>query len=347
MIRSNVSRAGLIPKHVFRISRASRPKVDNVFLVLEQNGIIGYGEASPNSFFKEDAESVHLTLLGLNDFLKRQTLQHFQDIERIWNEVWPLVTPSRACQCAIDIALWDLWSKLQQLPASELAFGKIARPILTSVTLGISEPTEWTKRIQEIHEFKSIKVKMDERADLEILKRIRLSSQATIRVDANCAWNNLEIEPLSLKLKEFGVEFIEQPFAPTHDHQMEKILQQSPLPIFADESCVGLENLSSLVGRFSGINIKLVKCGGITPALKMVALGKKLGLKSMVGCMLESSLLISAGTLVAQEADYADLDGSWLLKSDPFAGLEVMDGKINIVWAPGLGVTPKEIETGN
>ena len=121
---------------------------------------------------------------------------------------------------------------------------------------------------------------------------------------------------------------------------MESILRDSRLPIFADESCAGPEDVARLPGRFSGFNIKLVKCGGITPGLAMLREGKRLGLKIMVGCMLESSLLISAGAVVAQDAEYADLDGSWLLRDDPFEGLSLEQGRIRPNFLPGLGVKP-------
>jgi L-Ala-D/L-Glu epimerase len=136
------------------------------------------------------------------------------------------------------------------------------------------------------------------------------------------------------------VEFIEQPLPPSEEARMEEILRKSEMAIFADESCRGPEDLEKLPGRFSGFNIKLVKCGGLTPALEMIRIGRKLDLKIMVGCMLESSLLISAGMVVAQGADYADLDGSWLLADDPFTGLEITGGHIRPPVDGGFGVRP-------
>lgn len=341
MIRTYQARRALFPKHVFRIARASRPRVDNNFFVLEQDGLVGYGEASPNSFFNEDPSDVQMALVGLSDYFKMQTLRTFEDIARIWGEVWNLVAPSRACQCAVDIALWDLWAKIQGQTASEMAFGRVAREIPTSATLGLCPPAEWQARILEIAQFPSVKVKMDARADLGILTAIRERTAAVIRVDANCAWSALDIGPLSEKLAALGVEFIEQPLPTSEDGRMESLSRESCLPILADESCAGLQDIDGLVGRFSGFNIKLVKCGGITPALAMLRKGQDLGLKTMVGCMLETSLLISAGLIVAQEADYADLDGSWLLQDDPFEGLAYINGRIRTDLAPGLGVLPK------
>lgn len=330
----------LHPRHLFRISRANRPQVDNVFLVLEQDGVLGYGEASPNSFFHENHLDVQMGLAGLSDYFRRQTLNVKEDIRRIWSEIWDHVAPSRACQCAVDVALWDLLSKLKGQTAIECALGKSSMAVPTSATLGICPPEEWPERIAEVAGFPAIKVKLDARVDTALLEAIRSRSRAAVRVDANGAWAGLDLAAVSARLFEMGVEFIEQPLLPSEDGRMEHILRSSRLPIFADESCAGFRDLERLPGRFSGFNIKLVKCGGITPALDMLREGRRLGLKSMVGCMLESSLLISAGAVVAQDADYADLDGSWLLRDDCFQGLDIVQGRLIPNADPGLGVTP-------
>jgi L-alanine-DL-glutamate epimerase-like enolase superfamily enzyme len=340
MIRSYSIGKALHPRHVFRISRASRPQVDNVFLVLEQDGVLGYGEASPNSFFRENRHDVEMTLAGMTDYFLRQTLKGVDDIGRIWDEVWERVAPSRACQCAIDIALWDLHAKLTGRTATECVFGKAAHPVPTSATLGICPREEWPDRIEEVADFPAVKVKLDARVDAGLIEAIRARTSAAVRVDANGAWAGLDVASISGRLRDLGVEFIEQPLLPSEDGRMEAILRASSLPILADESCAGPADVERMPGRFSGFNIKLVKCGGITPALEMLRIGKRLGLKSMVGCMLESSLLISAGAVVAQDADYADLDGSWLLRDDCFAGLKIVDGRLMPTSGAGLGVRP-------
>jgi L-alanine-DL-glutamate epimerase-like enolase superfamily enzyme len=212
--------------------------------------------------------------------------------------------------------------------------------VSTCATLGLCDPEEWPVRIGEVAGFPAVKVKMDSRLDMGILRAIRARTGAALRVDANCAWSGLDVATAAEDLAELGVEFIEQPLPPSEDDAMQAILRSSPLPIFADESCAVPEDVDRLPGRFSGFNIKLVKCGGITPALAMLRRGRELGLKVMVGCMLESSLLISAGCVVAQDADYADLDGSWLLRDDPFRGLAIVGGTITPV-GPGLGVLPE------
>lgn len=341
MIRIYSVGKSLYPKHVFRISRAIRPMVDNVFLVLEQDGVTGFGEASPNSFFGEVASDVLMGLLGLADYFRRQTLNDPGDISRIWTEIGERLAPSRACQCAVDLALWDLHAKLIRRTVSECALGRPAGPISTSATLGLCPEAEWPERIAELVTFPAVKVKVGAELDTKLLLAIRARTPAVLRVDANCAWGGLDIPEASGILKDLGVEFIEQPLYPKDDGRMEEILRRSRLPIFADESCAGPADVPGLAGRFSGFNIKLVKCGGITPALEMIRSGRSLGLKIMVGCMLESSLLIAAGAVVAQEADFADLDGSWLLRDDPFEGLEISGGRILPGSLPGFGVNPR------
>lgn len=330
----------LHPRHVFRISRASRVQVDNVFLSLTQDGVTGFGEASPNSFFREDPYDVQTALAGLSDYFRRQTLTGQADIARIWEELERPLSPSRACLCAIDVALWDLWAKLNGKSVCEAALGRLPRPVPTSATLGICDPAEWPSRIAELAGFPAIKVKMDARLDTSLLEAIRERSPAALRVDANGAWDGLDIAAASERLAALGVEFIEQPLLPGEDGRMEAVLRGSALPILADESCALPGDIERLPGRFSGFNIKLVKCGGLTPALKMVQRGRELGLKVMIGCMLESSLLIAAGCVAAQDADYADLDGSWLLRDDPCRGLDWNQGRIGLPKTPGLGAAP-------
>lgn len=340
MIRIYPVRKTLYPRHVFRIARASRPQVDNLFLAAEQDGVIGYGEASPNAYFREDPWDVFMSLSGLHDYFLARTLRTSQDIAGIWREVRALTVPSRACLCAVDTALWDLFGKLTGRTALDAVLGRPGHPVATSATLGICPPAEWPDRLAEAAAFPALKLKMDAAADLSLVRAAR-GTRSAIRVDANCAWGGLDVPALSAQLADLGVEFIEQPLPREDDHRMPALLAESRLPIFADESCAVPEEVEALAGRFTGFNIKLVKCGGITPALEMLDQARRLGLKTMVGCMLESSLLISAGLIVAQGADYADLDGSWLLREDPFAGLAIREGRLQPPPGPGLGVTPR------
>ncbi len=262
------------------------------------------------------------------------------DIARLWDLSWTMLSPSRAAQCAIDVALWDWFAKRNDTTVAELALGEKPRAISSFCTIGLSDPAELEKKIAELGENRFIKIKSDSRADLETLRRVHAQSAAQLAIDANCAWNPEQVSRLAPELQALGVIFLEQPFQPSENHAMPAVLAASPLPILADESCVTLDDVTAIPNHFSGFNIKLVKCGGLTPALRMLRRGRELGLRTMVGCMLESSVLIAAGAVIAQRTDYADLDGAWLLRDDPFRGWIFEHGELRPGAVSGLGVEP-------
>ena len=328
----------LHPKTPFRISREAQTEVQNVIIKLSADGVVGYGEASPNKFYRETADRVIELIEGLGGYFGGLRVDSVADIERVWNEVWPRLQPSRAAQCAVDIALWDWLAKKKGISVCELALGRKPVPIVTSFTIGISTPEELVHKVHELRNVPSVKVKSDAKGDLAPLRYIAANTVAKLRVDANCAWAELDARALSAELTKLRTEFIEQPLPPDLREQMPDFLTQSVLPVLADESCVVLEDVERVPGYFHGFNIKLVKCGGLTPGLAMMRRGRELGLKTMVGCMLETSLLIAAGVVVAQGTDFADLDGAWLLADDPFPGLCYEDGMVGVTGKLGLGV---------
>lgn len=332
----------LHPKSVFRISRAMRTGVRNVFVRIEGDGITGYGEASPNAFYREEADVVRALLSRAADRFSGLKIRSVADIERLWDEIWPVVGPSRAAQCAVDVAVWDWLARREDCTICELALGTRPHPVATFATIGISTPEELTGKIAELHGFPLIKIKSDNRADLDPVRRVRDQTGAAIAIDANCAWGGRDVPALARQLVDYGVKFIEQPFPPEDDLRMRGVLADSPLPVIADESCIVLEDVERIPGCFSGLNIKLTKCGGLTPALRMLRRARELGLQAMVGCMLESSVLISAGAVVAQQTDFADLDGAWLIQDDPFQGVRYEKGIIHL----DEKVSPAETGTG-
>ena len=334
-MKVNTRLVSLHPRNVFRISRAARREALNVFLRIERDGISGYGEASANAYYFETAADVAAKLKTLPAFLEAHPVDSPADIAAIWEESWPLLSPSRAAQCALDVALWDWLGKRENLTVTELALGQKPRPVVSFATIGISSPAELDHKIAELAGFPRIKIKSDESADLSTATRVRSALPgALLAIDANCAWSNVDFAKLSPDLPPLNLDFIEQPFPPDLDGQAPDL----PIPVIADESCVTLEDIDRLPPHFAGYNIKLVKCGGLTPALQM-ARGAR-GRKTMVGCMLESSLLISAGAVVAQLTDYADLDGAWLLADDPIQSWSFKSGALTPSPHPGLGVRP-------
>jgi len=329
----------LHPRNVFRISRAARREVLNAFVRIEREGIAGHGEASANPYYGEDAARIAASLEGLSGFLGGRAIRAPQDIAEIWEEAWSLLAPSRAAQCALDIALWDWLALREDCTVAELAFGEKARPVVSFATIGISDRSELEEKIAELAGFPRIKVKADRMGDLAAAARVRAAMpEACIAIDANCAWGNIDFAKMAAALTGMRIEFIEQPLAPAGDARMPGVCSQIPVPVVADESCVTLEDVERVPGNFGGFNIKLVKCGGLTPALRMARRGRELGLRTMVGCMLESSLLISAGAVAAQLTDYADLDGAWLLADDPAQGWNFERGTLYPPALPGLGI---------
>jgi L-alanine-DL-glutamate epimerase-like enolase superfamily enzyme len=324
------------PRQVFRISRGEREAIENVFLQVEADGISGCGEASPIIFYRETAVAVAGLLESLRGFVANLRIQSVADIEAAWESAWPLLQPSRAAQCALDLALWDWLGRRLGRTVSELAHGKPAHPVTTFCTIGLSTPEELVGKIADLRGFAAIKIKSDSRADLTPIRQITASCTALTAVDANCAWGERDLSSLAAELRSHGISFIEQPNPPPDDARLRP--GAFALPIIADESCVTESDVPRVIEHFDGFNVKLVKCGGLTPALRMLAQGRSAGRKTMVGCMLESSLLIAAGLVAAQTADYADLDGAWLLRDDPWSGLSFDHGVLNSSLQPGFGL---------
>lgn len=328
----------LHPRGAFRIARQRTVPFANVLLRVERDGIVGWGEASPNPFYHESAEDVAAKLRTLADWLRGFEVRTVHDIELAWREAWPLLSPSRAAQCALDLALWDWLARKEGVSVCELALGRAPQPVTSFATIGLSTPEELDTKLAALRGFPRIKIKSDAHADMTPVQRVRAELSAAVAVDANCAWKPHDLPALSLQLSAQKALFIEQPFPPDSSRQL--VRGSYALPIFADESCVTEDDLLTLGDHFDGINVKLVKCGGLTPALRMLRHARELGLGTMVGCMLESSVLIAAGCVAAQLADFADLDGAWLLADDPCTGWRWQNGVLHPPSDAGLGATP-------
>ena len=329
----------LHPRHPFRISRGRRTEVRNVFVRLERDGIAGYGEASPNAFYEETWEGVLQKIEAACGFLAVLNLQTVAGLEAAWGKLWEIVAPSRAALCALDLAMWDWLARRRGVSVTELMWDRRPKPVTTFCTIGLSAGEELATKIEEVRTFPRIKIKSDAAASLHTLKYLRARSAALLAVDANCAWDAVDLRALSKTLAQLGVAFIEQPWPPERDAGLARA--RAVLPLLADESCVVEEDVARVAPHFDGFNIKLVKCGGLTPARRMLLRGKVMKKTMMTGCMLESSALIAAGAALAQRTDYADLDGAWLLGDDPFHGWQFARGILQPPAGPGLGAEPE------
>jgi L-alanine-DL-glutamate epimerase-like enolase superfamily enzyme len=326
-------------KHTFRIARGSSD-IDPVILVeLEHEGIVGYGEAAPSGRYGESADTVVAFLSGLG-------LERFDDpfrLEDILGYVDSRADGNGAAKAAVDIALHDWVGKKLGVPLYDYWGVDPTHTPVTSFTIGIDTPDVIERKVREAESYPLLKVKVGTDDDQEIIAAIRRATDKTIRVDANEGWTQKEIALERIKwLEQQGVEFVEQPM-PASDLDGTKWLRdRSPLPLIADENCIRAHDIPHLRGAFDGINIKLMKCTGVREAYAMIRIARACGMKVMMGCMIESSVAISAGAHLSPLLDYADLDGNVLITNDPFEGLSIRDGRIVLPGGPGLGVTPRK-----
>ncbi|MEO6888291.1 MAG: dipeptide epimerase, partial [Ktedonobacteraceae bacterium] len=296
--------------------------------------IVGLGEASPAEYYGESPGTVLACMgqfagnLGDDPFL----------IEDIFERLDHIIGLNPAAKAAIDMALYDIMGKMLGVPVYKLLGLNPAHAAHTSFTLGIDTPANMAKKAQLARDYPILKVKVGTKNDIDVLKAIREVSDATIRVDANAGWTPKEAIKNINELAPYNIEFVEQPI-PARDLAGLKLIRDNvALPIIADESCITVDDIPLVAECVDGINIKLMKCGGIRHALKMIHVARAHNLRVMIGCMIESSLSITAAAHLTPLVDYADLDGHLLIDDDPYVGVTVNEGKLILPDGPGLGV---------
>ena len=318
----------------FRISRSVQTVAHNVLAQIEDDGLTGIGEAAPSGYYGEKCESV---IVALSYFA-----EHLGDdatlIEDISTNLKRVMRGNAAARAAVDMALYDLVGQRLGVPVYQLLGLNPERTPVTSFTIGLDTPAEMARKAQKAAQFPVLKIKVGTPDDLEIVRAIRDVTDARLRVDANEAWTAKQAIKTINVLEAYGVEFVEQPLAASDIEGLRLVREHTNLPIFADESCVTLEDVPRMAGVVDGINIKLMKCGGISQALKMIATARAHHLQVMLGCMIESSVAITAAAQISPLVDYADLDGALLTSNDPFEGVGVERGKLVLPDRPGLGV---------
>lgn len=329
--------------HPFVIARGGASEWRTVAVrVHDEDGIEGWGEAAPSRFYGETPESVVAALARFADALTGLDPWHLEEAERRMNAAMRF---NGAAKSAVSAALHDLAAKRLGVPLWKLWGLDPARAPKSSFTIAIApDDATLAQRVRDAAAYPILKVKLGSAdgvaRDQQIIRVVREAApQATLRVDANAAWTAKSALAMSDLLADLGVEFIEQPL-PAHDVEgLRFVRERSALPIVADESCVTASDIPRLIGAVDGINIKLAKCGGLREALRMIATARAHGLLVMCGCMIETSLGISAAAHLAPLLDAADLDGAALLSDDPFRGATIDGGVIALPDAPGLGVT--------
>ena len=321
-------------KYPFTISKGTKTHQPTFVVQLEFFGVKGYGEAPAISYYNIPVEKMISDLEMKQNFVEKFS---FSDPERYWHYLHHLFPNNPFLVCALDMAGWDLHGKLKRKQLHELWGLDIATSPLTDYTIGIDNIETMVKKMKE-KPWPIYKIKVGTADDIEMVTALRKETTAIFRVDANAGWTLEEALHKIPLLKELGVEFVEQPLAKDNWEDMRILYKRSLLPLIADESCVKEDDVIKCVDHFHGINIKLTKCSGITPARRMITKAKELGMKVMVGCMNESSVGTAAIAQLAPMLDYVDMDGPLLLSEDIAEGVKFDNGKIIYREGSGLGI---------
>jgi L-Ala-D/L-Glu epimerase len=327
--------------HPFGIARGTQSAYRVVWVrLIDGDGLEGWGEADPSSFYGETADTVVAALGRLAPLVR--DADPF-DLETTEAALLASLKGNASARCAISAALHDLAGKRLGVPLWKLWGLDPAKAPLSSFTIGLDSPAVMQRKVKEAADYPILKIKVGTADDRALLAAVREVTDKPLRVDANCGWNVKQALQRMPLLEEFGVELVEQPLPPDDLEGLALLRSRSRLPIFADESCKVAADVARLAkaGAVDGINIKLAKCGSLREALRMIATARAHHLQVMVGCMIETSLGITAAAHFTPLLDVVDLDGAALLKHDPFSGAGIPGGKVTLPTAPGLGVTKR------
>ncbi len=308
----------------------------SLVVALQLGNLFGYGEAPAITYYNITVEQMIADIESKKSMIEKFALT---TPERYWHYLHHLIPKNPFLVCALDMAAWDLSGKMHNQSLYKLWNTEWKNIPLTDYTIGIDDVNKMIEKMQQ-HPSPIYKIKLGTENDIKLIEALRKHTDAVFRVDANAGWTlNEALEKIPL-LKDLNVELIEQPLAKDNWNDMKILFKESSLPLFADESCVLENDVAKCVECFHGINIKLVKCSGITPALRMISQAKKINLKVMMGCMNESTIGSAAIAHFLPQLDYVDMDGPLLLKEDVASGLNYNNGVINTSNEPGLGIIP-------
>jgi L-Ala-D/L-Glu epimerase len=330
-------RLNLTLTHPFTISRGTMTEQSSLIVELRGEDISGWGEVTQNRYYNRTIDSLQESVNKAAPLLS--TIER-ESPEEVWPVLCKTLSGDLFAVSAIDMAAHDWHARKRGLQTWQMWGLKWQNIPQSSFTIAIDSIEAMLKKLREQPDWPIYKIKLGTANDIEIVRQLRAATQATLRVDANCGWTADQAIEFSQALASLGVEFIEQPLpreASTEDQR--RVFERSHLPIIADESCQSESDVARCHGLFHGINIKICKCGGLTPALRMLREARGLGMKTMVGCMVESSIGISAAAQLLPLLDYADLDGSALLADDPTTGVQVTGAGIQLSDQLGNGAS--------
>lgn len=322
-------------RHVFTIAHGSTAVQENLLVELRQDGVSGYGEGASAIYYGVTPQTMRQSLEAARARIEAETLD---EPAALWERLRPELGHDRFALCALDEAAHDLWGKLRGQPVHRLWGLELRNLPLSDYTIGIDAIGKMVAKLKEFDGWPIYKIKLGTPDDLKIVRELRRHTQAVFRVDANCAWTVDETIRNARELKPLGVEFIEQPLPAAEWDGMQRVMAESALPVIADESCLIEEDVTRCHGHFHGVNVKLVKAGGQTPARRMIIQARQFGLKTMVGCMNESSVGISAIAQLLPLLDYVDMDGAVLIAQDIATGVRLDHGRAIFPETNGNGV---------
>ena len=334
-MKMKLVRVSLPLAHKFTIARESITTQASLIVELEHEGVLGYGEVTENSFYGHTLDSITASLERIAEILDEY-------IDHSPIELWPKMRDAMDCDMfalsALDIAAHDLRGNRLGLPTWQVWGLEWTGIPQSSYTIGIDSIPKMIAKLHEQPGWSIYKIKLGTSNDLEVVTELRKHTNAVFRVDANCGWSASETIANSKVLAGLGVEFIEQPLSiQTPERDKRRVFNESSLPIIADEDCQVSEDVQRCRGVYHGVNVKICKCGGLTPALRMLREARQLGMKTMVGCMVESSIGISGAAQLMPLMDYADLDGAVLLSDSPTKGVSINKGVVQLAKGPGTG----------
>lgn len=322
-------------RYPFTISNGRSKTHQPTFVVqLEHLGQVGFGEAPAIAYYNIPVEKMVEDLERKKLFTEKFA---FTEPERYWHYLHHLFPANPFLVCALDIAGWDLYGKMKGKPLHQLWPASGEKETLTDYTIGIDTIEKMVDKMME-KPWPVYKIKLGTDNDIAIIEALRKHTDSVFRIDANAGWKVEEALKKITAFKDLGVEYIEQPLAKDDWEGMKWLYEKSPLPLYADESCVAEEDVDKCHQHFHGINIKLTKCSGLTPALRMIQRARELGMGVMVGSMNESSIGSAAIAHLQSQIDFLDADGPLLLKEDLATGLQYENGKVQTSHAAGLGI---------
>lgn len=338
MLQLSYKRNNFSFQYPFSLAKGTKIHQDTLQVSLKLAALKGWGEASAISYHNVSVDSMTQVLDARRMMIERYT---FIDPERFWHFLHHLIPGEHFLTAALDIAGWDLFGKMRRQPVYKLLGLNWAHCASTDYTLGIANPEQIKERIAQ-HPHPIYKMKVGSAQDLEALKAARQTTNATIRIDANEAWTIEDARQLLPQLEALQIELIEQPLNRNDIDGMRELKKLTNIPIIADEACQNEKDLAQIEGLYDGINVKLAKCSGITPAFALIKTARERGLKIMLGCMSEGVVGCTAMSHLLPLADYADIDGPLILQDDTFTGMKIENGIIAEPIGFGLGLIANE-----